>query len=165
MAGPERKDWDLGFFVNQEGRTLRGYRKEGEVVGSTRLVSEGYAFIDTILESHTKGNNSVDRYFVIRGKPVRGKEFKIAIAAKDASEKRKLRAVLVNEFGIGLLGQLDLAVIQMLSNSPRYIKLVSRPQWLDGRLIAPGLAIGGGEEDVEFNLERKIAVDFFRCRR
>jgi hypothetical protein len=154
MTAPTPKTWDNGFFVDNGGRTLRGYCTEGDPTGRIEWISDGWACIDEILESHKK--DGVDRHFVIQGKSVHGKPFTFTMKATAASDGRKLKAALVNEFGIDSTGQLNLNVIQRLSNSPSYIKLFNHPQWLDGQLMAPGLI----SEAVRFDLERKIAVDF-----
>jgi len=111
MTAPIPKDWDEGYFVNNQGLTQKGSKEGGK-----EWISEGYAYIDTIQETHTK--SGVDRYFIIRGKPIHSKEFSFRIKATDASDKRKLRAALVNEYGIDVLGKLDLQVIQKLSGIP-----------------------------------------------
>ena len=153
--GPEMVEWKLGYFVDQIGSTHRGFINKQDQSQGAIWISDGYAYIDTILESHA--NNTTDRFFVIKGKALHGSAFAITIGAKDASEARKLKAELVNEFGVDRLGKLDLTVIQQLSNTPRHIKLINRPQWLDDKLIAPGLV---DAEDTVFNLEKKVAVDF-----
>ena len=149
---PERTAWADGYFVDLIGYLCKGYFDE-EGSQKTKWVSDGYAYIDCILENITNG--SIERSFVIAGKPVHCKEFRLTIGAKDVSEGRKLRAALVNEFGIDQLGHLELPVIQTLSDkSPRHIKLIGRPQWLDGQMMAPGLTA----DDVEYHFERKVAV-------
>lgn len=155
MTEPERTAWSEGYFVDLNGHLLRGFIDE-ERSKKTKWIADGYAYIDCILEDiTTKG--SIERSFVIIGKSVHDKEFRLTIAAKDASEGRKLRAALVNEFGIDRLGQLELPVIQTMSDkSPRHIKLITRPQWLDGQIVAPGITA----EDVEYHFERKVAVSF-----
>jgi hypothetical protein len=125
MAIPEHKEWEEGYFVDHQGQTMRGYMAEGDSIGRTKWISDGWACIDTILEVHNK--SGVERYFVIIGKPVRGQEFKISLKATDASEGRKLRASLVNEFGVDQIGGLNLSIIQQLSGRPKYIKLINHP--------------------------------------
>jgi hypothetical protein len=154
MPTPDKKEWDEGYFVNPSGITLRGFKEDRNPTGKSEYIAAGWAHVDAILESHN--HSSIERSFVIHGAPAHGKEFMFTIKAKDASDGRKLKAALVNEFGIDSTGQLNLNVIQKLSKNPRYITLINRPQWLNGRLMAPGLAT----DDVEFNLERKVAVHF-----
>ena len=155
MAEPERTAWSEGYYVDLNGHLLRGFIDE-EQSKKTKWIADGYAYIDCILEDIT-AKGSIERSFVIIGKSVHGKEFRLTIAAKDASEGRKLRAALINEFGIDRLGQLELPVIQTMSDkSPRHIKLIRRPQWLDGQIVAPGITA----EDVEYHFERKVAVSF-----
>lgn len=154
--GPIPKEWSEGFFVNLGGQTSQGSlieTKNGEQKRTTKWISDGYAFIDTILETYDK---DIERHFVIKGKGKSAKsQFQFKIKASDASESRKLNGYLVNAFGEDPIGQLDLETIQRLSNHPAYIKVFNRPQWQDGKLIAPGLI-----ENAKFNFERKVCIDF-----
>lgn len=154
MPVPDQKDWDEGYFVNLQGHTLMGYKSNGDPTGRINWISDGWACIDTILEIDNKSR--VERYFVIIGKSIHGQKFRISLKATDASEGRKLRAALVNEFGVDRIGELNLSVIQQLSGQPECIKLINRPQWLGDQLLAPGLVTDG----VEYDLSRKVAVDF-----
>lgn len=149
------KEWSEGYFVNLNGETFKGSLSKNEdgEEKQKKWISDGYAFIDTILETYDK---DIERHFVITGKGKSAKDqFRFTIKASDASESRKLKACLVNAFGVDPIGQLDLYAIQKLSNHPAYIRVFNRPLWLDDKLIAPGLV-----DNAEFNFERKVCIDF-----
>lgn len=56
---------EFALDFNQQGRTLRGYTAKDDPIGRAEWVSDGWACIDTILETHNR--SSVDRQFVILG--------------------------------------------------------------------------------------------------
>jgi hypothetical protein len=147
----DRKVWDKGFFVNEQGATCRG--KTDGSIGDVSWIADGYAVIDTILE-HQNGNG-LERYFVIKGKPLDEAEFSFTISARDAANGKLLRAELVNYFGVRDIGGLDLRTVQKLSKYVKTIRLISKPQWFNDQIMAPGLV-----EKIEFDFESEIVIDF-----
>jgi len=140
-----------GYFVDLAGRACKGVSKGGAVT-DTNLIADGWAVIREIHELQRPGG--VERSFVIACKPIDEEVSTFTIKAEDASNSKTLKAKLVNAFGKHPIGQLNLEVIQLLSQYTRTIKLFDRPQWLDGRLAAPGLM-----ENCKFEYEKGIKID------
>ena len=140
-----------GYFVDLTGRTCKGLKGEG-AVGGTALIADGWAVIREIQELQRPGG--VERSFVIACKPRDEEVSTFTIKAEDASNGKTLKAKLVNAFGRHPIGTLNLEVIQILSQYTRTIKLFDRPQWIDGRLAAPGLIENG-----KFDYETGIKID------
>lgn len=140
-----------GYFVDLAGRACKGVSKGGAVT-DTNLIADGWAVIREIHELQRPGG--VERSFVIACKPIDEEVSTFTIKAEDASNSKMLKAKLVNAFGRHPIGQLNLEAIQLLSQYTRTIKLFDRPQWIDGRLAAPGLM-----ENCQFEYEKGIKID------
>ena len=140
-----------GYFVDMSGRACKGVSKDG-VITVPNIIADGWAVIREIHELQRPGG--VERSFVIACKPIDEEVSTFTIKAEDASNSKTLKAKLVNAFGKHPIGQLNLEVIQLLSQYTRTIKLFDRPQWLDGRLAAPGLM-----ENCKFEYEKGIKID------
>lgn len=140
-----------GYFVDMSGRACKGVSKDG-VITVPNIIADGWAVIREIHELQRPGG--VERSFVIACKPIDEEVSTFTIKAEDASNSKTLKAKLVNAFGKHPIGQLNLEVIQLLSQYTRTIKLFDRPQWLDGRLAVPGLIDNG-----KFNYETGIKID------
>lgn len=145
------KEFEHGYFVNQDGKTCFGAEKNG--VGETTQIAEGWAVIRIILELETP--TGIEKTFIVACKPANEDLTTFTISAKDASNGKLLKAELVNAFGRHSIGMLKLEVIQALSKYTRTIRLVDRPQWLHDKLVAPGL-----DKNITYDFEQFIKIDF-----
>jgi len=152
-AAPVKVEWNMGYFVNLRGQACLGTVKNEK--NDTNIISDGYAYISAVLEN--VNGTTVERSFVIEGRSINTRPFKRAITAEDASEKRKLNAMLTNEFGRDPVKKLTLEVIQRLSRRDvPYTRVYSRPLWLNGEMIAPRLV----EDENTFDYPQKVFIDF-----
>ncbi|NLI41756.1 MAG: hypothetical protein GX421_11380, partial [Caldisericales bacterium] len=113
-----------GYFVDMSGRACKGVSKDG-VITVPNIIADGWAVIREIHELQRPGG--VERSFVIACKPIDEEVSTFTIKAEDASNSKTLKAKLVNAFGKHPIGQLNLEVIQLLSQYTRTIKLFDRP--------------------------------------
>ncbi len=158
FGGTEGIEWARGYFIDISGKTKLGYREKNTNEQMAKWVSDGWVCIDYILESiNSKG--SIERSYVLFGKPhLKKKPFQITVKAAEISDARKLKSLLENEFGVDRVGDMGLDVIKSLSRkNQKYLKILTRPEWVEDQLIAPGLV---PDRDFKFNFERKVAVDF-----
>lgn len=156
LPDPDNSD---GYFIDSNNKTQRLVNRRDEF--STKWISDGYAFMDTILENY-ENPKSPDRIFIIKGRTIYTKaDFEFSISAAEASETRRLKAALVNAFGLASIGSLNLHVIQKLSKSPNEIRVYNKPIWLEGKLIAPGLETNhNNNTQAQFRYAQKVAVSF-----
>ena len=150
-----RVDWALGHFVDPAGFTRKGSIDEnGKKVSET--VSEGYAYLDAILEDFEQ--NPPERYYVIRGKSVTAKiEFELTSMIADFAEDRTAKKILLNMWAENILGKMNIDVIKTLSPKPvKHIRILRRPAWVGNELVAPGLSA----TETRFGYEKKVHVDF-----
>lgn len=148
-------EWAKGVFVGLDGCTRQGEEgKDGQKVSGK--ISDGYAYLAAILEDYEQ--SPPERYFVIRGKPISAaNEFEITAKISDFGDSRTAKKILLTLWAEDRLGKMDIDVIKVLSPKPvKHIRILNRPAWIDGELVAPGLAA----TETRFNYARKVCVDF-----
>jgi len=150
-----RVEWALGYFVDSAGYTRQGGVDE-KGNKTSELVSEGYAYLDAILEDFEQ--NPPERYFVIRGKSISAKdEFELTSKIADFGEDRAAKKILLNQWAEDKLGGMNINVIKSLSPKPvKHIRILRRPAWVGNELVAPGLST----TETRFGYEKKVHVDF-----
>ena len=145
------KDRGYGYFVTPDGITWIGEDKGGKY--NPNKVADGWAVIREIQTKSLK--KGIETTFVIVGKPQHGKEFEFSIEAKGLATRGVLLTELTRRFGTDDCEGLRWSVIKALSTYVKETKLVDRPQWMDGALLAPGLNTECG-----YDIAEGVNIDF-----